>query len=243
MYEPICIFQIRNQRMAKAKENLETINFTVFEFVQELNQKKAVELSNEQELTLKAFDLADFMTLASLDDNHKKVGLLQQVFARFGLQLFFEGSMHLKKLSLDDMSLTFSAGESKVLKITARPSFLRRSIQDLVGFLQNLPENGVIALKPNQDLLIEGFSKQELMDYYQVCSSNKDLQVQQNAQDALFQNTSLVLKEKGLNFRIFAANAEAINREINSELGGLYLRATSKEADKDPVILMGLAKK
>lgn len=229
--------------MVEIKEHLEKRTLSLLELVQELAQIKSLTLLNDQELTIKGFDLADFMSLASLDDNHKKVGLLQQVFTRFGLQLFFEGSMHLKTLSLDDMSLTFSAGESKSLKIKSRPTFLRCSIQDLVHFLQNLPENGVIALKPDQDVLLEGFSKKDLTEYYQVCSSNKDVQVQQNAQDGLFQKTSDILKQKGLNLRIFAANAEAIHREINSELGGLYLKASAKQIDKDPIILMGLIKK
>lgn len=229
--------------MTKAAAKQETKTFSLFDFAKELNEKKTLELKNEETLVIKGFDLSDFMSIVACDSNLKKVGFLQQVFARFGLMLFFEGSMNLKNLNLEDASLSFSAGESKELKITARPQFLRKSIQEIASFLQNLPENGVLGLKPNQDLLIEGFAKKDLMDYYQVCSSNKDVQVQQNAQDLLFDNACASLKEKGLNLRIFAANADAINREVNGEFGGLYLKATSQDAAKEPVLLMGLIKK
>ena len=125
-----------------------------------------------------------------------------------------------------------TVGESGKLSMTARPVALEKSIEELVHFLQMLPEGQGFVLQPGQELFLRGLSEESLMQYYHFCQEDETTEGKEKGQDLMFEANCSLLKERGLAFRVYAMNAVQIDRIIDTALQGIRFTAKSSEADK-----------
>jgi hypothetical protein len=215
---------------------------SVLELAHKLSLSESITLKKGDTLSFSDLDLSDFFAIVNEEDNLKKLGVLQQIMNRCRLILSLEGSLALGALNLDDRSWTLMAGDSGSLTICAKPLPVRLSLQELVLFLKKLPLGQALVLKPNQDLLLEGFSQESVTGYFEFCQNTTDVKVLEKAQDEFFTQANELLKQENLTLKMYALEASMMNREVNPMLGQILFKPQGDETRQHPRMMAALIK-
>lgn len=220
----------------------QVLKFSIFEFIHQLSIGNSVELNPLESMTISHLSADDFIKIANEQEFPKKLQVLQEILGKHNLQLNMEGGLVIGAMNLDDYSWVLSAPESQKLTITAKPLALKLNMHELVLFLKKLPLGQGFMFHENQDLMLSGFSEQNVKDYFDSSLNNKDSKVLEATQDALFRTASDVLKNENLSLKIYALNATQLNREVNPKFGFIVFRAQSPDLQKKPRIIVALEK-
>ena len=221
----------------------EVIRKTPIELAQILTTEGKFEITSSEMLVLSNLDLNDFLEAVAITDLSKRLQVLGKILARFSLEVSLEGSIALGEFNIADHSWNLSAGESGSLVIKARPTLLRKSVNDLVSFLNMLPVGQGFVLKPSQDLLLEGLTSDSMLDYYKLCQENEDAVTRDKGQDELFAKNCQTLSLKGLVFKIYGVNAKQVDRGIDVNAGGILFRVVKGEGPQPASLVLVLLNK
>ncbi|MBM3207906.1 MAG: hypothetical protein FJZ57_04800, partial [Chlamydiae bacterium] len=171
---------------------------TFLELVQILSKEESFEVSGNQMLVIEDMNIVDFIDASSSLDLTARLDALGKAFNKYSLDLILEGSIGLGEFNIADYSWNILPGTSGKLVIKARPATLKKNITDLVSFLKLLPSGQGFVLKPGQDLLIQGLSKESMMDYYDSCKDDDSVEKKDKGQDELFEKNCSLLKDNKL---------------------------------------------
>ncbi|NDD58196.1 MAG: hypothetical protein EBZ47_02940 [Chlamydiae bacterium] len=234
------------KEMASIKEEVikkQEVRKTFSELAAHLTKEGKFEVKANQVLVISDMDVSDFLEAAmTLDLNHR-LNVLGKALNRFSLDLILEGSIGLGEFNIADHSWNILAGTTGSLTIKAKPSALKRSINELVDFLKMLPVGQGFVLKPSQDLLIQGLSKDSMMEYYDLCQEKEDPELRQKGQDELFEKNSSILKVKGLIFKIYGLNSSQVDRAIDMNAGGILFKSVPlADVEHSSLVLVLLSK-
>lgn len=229
--------EIKSKDSATAVETMEEVRVTPAQLAEMLAQNSQYELQAGKKLVVHNMNLADFLNAVSATDHAKRLQVVVQMLANFGLEVSMEGSITIGEFNMLDHSWALLPGESGSLKISSKPVTLVRSITDLVGFLNRVAVGSGFPLKPSQDLFLTGFSPESLLEYYQLCQETEDAAAREQGQDALFAKACQTLGLKGLMFNIYGINAAQVSRSIDVNVGGIFFRALATD-EKVPTGLM-----
>ena len=213
---------------------------TPMKLAEYLSEHSQLILTSENKLVLRDMDPSDFLTAATAADHLGRLQVLQKIMGRFSLEISLEGSVAIGEFHLDTYSWTLLPGTTGNLTIRAKPMPLKRTLAEIVSFLNMLPVGQAMVLKPHQDLLLSGFSSDAMLDYYQFCQDNSDAKVRELQQDKLFCKSSQLLESKGLTCKIYGLNAVQIDRMIDIHAGGIVFRPIGDEVHSKPSVLMAL---
>ncbi len=145
------------------------IRVTPLELAQLLIQTPNFELAVGKKLIIHNMDVTDFIDASTTSDFSQRLLILNRMMSRYSLEISMSGSVELKEFGLNDHSWMITAGINEPLKIAVKPVMLKKSITEIVTFLNLLPHGQGFGLKVNQDLFIEGLSADAMLDYYQIC--------------------------------------------------------------------------
>ncbi len=221
----------------------EEMKMTTWQLAEKLSQNASFDIEAGQKLVIQNIDLNDFLTAAGSTEPAIQLQMLQRMMNRFSLEINLEGSINLGQFNLADNSWTILPGNTGSLRIVSKPLALRRSLSELVAFLNMLPVGQALMFKPRQDLLIDGLSPDSMLEYYQFCQDNKDPKEQEKGQDELFAKASSTLALKGLNLRIYALNAVQIDRGIDVNAKGIVFKALGNSELTAPTLVAVLLAK
>jgi len=221
----------------------QVVRKTPIELAQILATEGKFELTSSEMLVLSNMDLTDFLEAVAITDLSKRLQVLGKIFSRFSLEISLEGSVALGEFNIGDHSWNLSAGASGSMVIKARPILLRKSVNDLVSFLNMLPVGQGFVLKPSQDLLLEGLTSDSMLDYYKLCQENEDAAARERGQDELFAKNCQTLSLKGLVLKIYGVNAKQVDRGIDVNAGGILFRAMAAEGAQAASLVVVLLNK
>ena len=216
---------------------------TPLEFALELTAKGSFDLSDHYALVLREMDPSDFLDATMARTPAERLKIFLNMMERLGLKLHLEGSIHFADFHISERSWRIETTNSSYLSIKAIPVMLKRSIDDLVSFLQLLPHGQGFALKPCQDLFLEGLTSQSLMDYYNFCQQNEDPIQRDHHQNLLFETNFQMLSIQGLSLKIFAIHAVQLERMIDVNGQGIVFKAVAIDKKIKPSIIVALMKK
>lgn len=220
--------------VSKAKSKSEVQTLSIYSLMQMLAQGEVITLEKNEALKISEFDMNQFMMLVNEEDHMTKLQMIQKFISSFGLVLNLEGTMTVGAFHLEDRSWMIGSGESGLLKISAKVMPLKKTIDELVTFVKKLPQDQALVLRVGQDLLIEGLNSDSVVNYYELSKNATDPKVLEKIQDEFFFANSKLLQEENLNLKVFAYDATSLNREMNSELGLMVMRAHSTDETKMP---------
>lgn len=216
------------------------IRYTLPEFAAALSKGDALEINEEKPLVLYQIDSSDFISAVEEIEPKNRLNVLIEFMRRFSLELNLEGSIDLGSFNLADHSWTLKTGNTGNLRITAKPTAVRKSLADVVTFLTKIPVGQALVLKPFQELFLEDILASDLVNYYDFCQNETDGKKREKEQDALFIKNSPLLKDKNLTLKVYGLNAHQIDRTIDTNAGGLLFRPVPGEELKHPRIVVGL---
>jgi hypothetical protein len=228
-----------DDRAVKKKE----IYKTPLEFALALSEKGSFDLSDQDVLILKDMDPSDFIDATIAPTPSERLKMLLNMMGRYGLELHLEGSIHLGDFSIADRSWRIETTRSSHLSIKVKPAACNRLIDDLVNFLQLLPQGQAYVLKPCQDLFLGGLSSESLIEYYNLCQQSEDPMHRDVQQQHLFEKNSQILTVKGLSLKIFGIHAQQLERMIDVKRQGVIFKAVAKDEKIQPSIIIALVKK
>lgn len=208
-----------------------------------LQKEGKFELSSNQVLVLFAIDTNDFLQAIGTSDLTQRLQVLGRILNRYSLDLILEGSVTLGEFNIVDHSWSIFPGASGSLAIKAKPSLVRRSISDLVAFLNMLPIGQGFALKVSQDLLLEGLSSDSMLDYYKYCQENESAALREKGQDELFEKNCPMLSLKGYTLKIYGLNATQVDRGIEVNAGGILFRPIQADPSQKTALVVALIAK
>jgi hypothetical protein len=218
----------------------QAVKVTPLELAELLAQNPNYELSSGKKLVIHNMDVNDFLSAIAASDQPKRLQVLQFMMARYSLDINLEGSIVLGEFNIVDHSWTILPGTSGSLRILSKPAMVRRTVADVVSFLNMLPVGQALVLKPRQDLLIAGLSSDAMLDYYQFCQENQDAKVREKGQDEMFAKNCQTLVLKGLSLKIYGLNAAQVDRAIDVNAGGIVFRAIANEEFPAPCLVIAL---
>lgn len=224
----------------KETTDTNTVRYTPAELAATLSEGNTVELDAEKTLVIYQIDSGDFITAVEEIEPKTRLGVLVDLMRRFSLELNLEGSIDLGSFNLADHSWSFKAGKTGTLKISAKPTTVRKSLSEMVTFLTKIPVGQALVLKPYQELFLEDLLASDLVDYYEYCQNETDGKKREKEQDALFIKNSPILQDKGLTLKVYGLNAQQIDRSIDTGAGGLLFRPVAGEELKHPRVVVGL---
>jgi hypothetical protein len=227
--------------MSKKSENLMT-KISIFELAEKLSKGEVIQLKTKESLCMSSFEITDFMAIANEENLEKKLLILQSVLARFNIQLQLDGAITLGAMNLDDRSWTITASNEDKLKISSRPLPMKIALSELVNFLKKLPIGQGLILKPNQDVIVTGFSEESVQNFFELSKSTQDLTVLEKTQDQFFIQSSELLAKEGLCLKMFAHEARMMNREVNPSFGAVAFIPQGDETLKEPKMIAALVK-
>jgi hypothetical protein len=210
----------KNQALEEVTPSTE-LRYSLPEFASTLSSEGVVELDTEKTLVLHQIDSSDFITAVEELEPKNRLGVLVQLMRRFSLEVNLEGSIDLGAFNLADHSWTLKAGNTGKLRITAKPTTVRKSLSDIIAFLTKIPVGQALVLKPFQELFLEDILASDLVDYYEYCQNEKDGKKREKEQDSLFIKNSPLLS-------------------IDTGAGGLLFRPVAGEELKHPRVVVGL---
>lgn len=216
------------------------IKLTPVQLADLLTQNQTFELQAGKRLVIHGIDPNDFLNAVTASDHTKRLQVLQFILSRYSLDIAFEGSITLGEFNISEFSWNLSAGASGSLRILSKPSVLRRSIGEIVAFLNMLPVGQAFILSPRQDLLLSGLSSDAMLDYYQFCQEHQDGKAREKEQDALFKKACSMLDLKGLHLKVYGLNAAQVDRAIDVNAGGILFRAVGSEEKTSPALVLAL---
>lgn len=216
---------------------------TPLAFALDLSEKGSFDLSDHDVLVLKQMDPSDFFNATMAPSPSERLTILLEMMGRYGLDLRLEGSIHLGDFNVADYSWRIETAPSSHLSIKARPAACRRSISDLINFLELLPQGQAFVFKPCQDLFLQGLTSESLLEYYNISQHNEDLMHRDLHQNLLFEKNSQKLVERGLSLKIFGIHAQQLERMIDIERQGIFFRAVASDEKIQPSIIVALVKK
>lgn len=229
--------------LREASLKKEEVRLTPMELAQVLSKEGKFELTSNKILILSQMDVSDFLTAVTTTDLTERLQVLAKILSRFSLDIILEGSVTLGEFNIADHSWSMSAGSSGIMLIKAKPTLVRRSVSEIVSFLNMLPVGQGFVLKGSQDLLIEGLSSDSMLEYYKFCQDNGDPKARDMGQDALFEKNCQTLSFKGLSLKVFGLNASQVDRGIDVNAGGILFRAVPAElSQKSAIVVVLLAK-
>lgn len=221
----------------------EEVRLTPMQLAEILSKEGRFELTSNKVLILSQMDVSDFLTAVTTTDLTKRLQVLARVLSRFSLDITLEGSVTLGEFNIADHSWSMAAGTSGSMQIKAKPSLVRRSVSEIVSFLNMLPVGQGFVLKASQDLLLEGLSSDSMLDYYKYCQDNEDAKAREQEQDALFEKNCQTLPLKGLSLKIYGLNAAQVDRGIDVNAGGiLFHTVPAQESEKSAIVVVLLSK-
>mgnify|MGYP003353624336 CR=1 FL=1 len=144
---------------------------------------------------------------------------------------------------ISDYSWTLSKGPKDSLRIRAKPTTLVKSIEEVTSFLSLMEPGQALALKPRQDLLITGLSRDAMLSYYRLCQEKDDVSLRDKGQDELFQAACPTLALKNLMLKVYGVHAAQIDRSIDVNIGGILYKATKNDSGLEPQLILVLLKK
>jgi hypothetical protein len=232
--------KVEKEMTAIREESLQKqeVRKTFLELVQILSREDSFEISGNQMLVIEDMNVLDFIDASSSLDLTTRLDALGKAFNKFGLDLILEGSIGLGEFNIADYSWNILPGTSGKLIMKARPATLRKNITEIVNFLKLLPSGQGFVLKSGQDLLIQGLSKESMMDYYESCKDDDSVEKKDKGQDELFANNCSVLKENNLLLKIYGLDASQVDRTIDVVSGGIRYSAKPTDESKKASIVM-----
>ncbi len=234
---------MENTKEASKIETLpetQEIRVTWAELTDRLSKERTLELTKEQTLVIHQIDSNDLLSAIEESQGAKRLGVLVDIMKRFSLDLSLEGSINFGAFNLAEHSWTISAGDSGFLRITAKPTAVRKSLNEIVSFLTKLPVGQALVLKPFQELFLEDISSSDMLNYYEYCQEEQDVKAREVEQDSLFAKNCPTLVEKGLSLKIYGLNAKQIDRNLDTNIGGLLFKPVGSEELKYPRLVIAL---
>jgi len=218
----------------------EEIRVTPLQLAEMLVQTPDFEVKVGQKLVIHGLHVNDFLAAVAASEWQKKLQVLMDAFKQFYLEVSLEGSISLGEFNLADHAWTLLPGQNGSFTIRARPTSVKKTVNELVSFLNLLPVGQALSLKPKQDLLISGLSSDAMLEFYRFCQENEGGPAREKEQDKLFASACQTLSLKHLSLRIYGVNAVQIDRTIDVASGGILFRVLGNDELKAPSLIITL---
>ncbi len=218
----------------------EEIKVTPIELAEMLNKNPEFQLQSGKKLIIQNIDTNDFLSAISAPDQTRRLQVFLKIMNKLSLDIILEGSIHLGEFNIGNHSWTLSPGESGFLKISSKPTVVVKSITEMVSFLSLIELGNGFPLKARQDLLLTGLSADAMLDYYNLCKETENGGSREKGQDILFQKACELLRLKNLNLKIYGLNAAQVDRNIDTNVGGILFKASSLNNETQPHLILTL---
>lgn len=225
------------------EEQTKEIRMTWTELASKLLQSPIFELQNGESLVVHRMDSSDFISAVEQAEPVERLKLFAEIMKRFSIDISFEGSIALGPFNLADHSWSLSPGNSGTFRIIAKPIPVRKTLSEIISFLSKLPVGQALVLKPFQELFLEELSADAMLNYYQYCQENQEPSAREKGQDEMFNQSNKLLAEKNLLLKVYGLNAMQVDRNIDSNAGGILFRPVGNSELKEPRVVIGLVAK
>ncbi len=216
------------------------LRVTWAELADKLTKERQFELNKEESLVIHQMDSSDLLSAIEESEGAKRLGVLIDIMKRYCLELSLEGSINFGAFNLADHSWTITPGDSGFLRISAKPTAVRKSLSEIVSFLSKIPTGQALVLKPLQELFLEDISASDMLNYYEYCQEEQDPAARELEQDALFAKSCPTLVEKDLTLKIYGLNAKQIDRNLDTNIGGILFKPVGSAELTHPRLVIAL---
>lgn len=233
--------EMQDVRVASLQKEL--VRLSPAELADLLQKEGKFTLSGNQVLVLAPMDTSDFLQAIGTSDLTQRLQVFGRILHRYSLDLTLEGSITLGEFNIADHSWSILPGGSGSLVIKAKPTLVRRSIADLVAFLNMLPIGQGFVFKVSQDLLLEGLSSDSMLEYYKYCQEKESAALREKGQEELFEKNCPMLSLKGYALKIYGLNATQVERGIDVNAGGILFRPVQADPSQKTALIVALVTK